>query len=136
MEFIDEIPFINEDYRNILQRHYDLLKRIKRIRNKFEHKMHGARIVSSGSGSGSLFDATYQIGDEAFDLTANELISLAKDLNTMFTKIQRLVGRFAYEQEKVDHPYYRRLIRYDFCNFNQIYESELLRNIGKAFLPF
>ena len=98
--------------------------------------MHGARIISSGSGSISLFDVTCQVGDESFDLTAHELIALAKDLNTMFTKIQRLVDRFAYEQKEEDHPYYRRLIRYDFCNFNQIYKSELLRNIGKALLPF
>lgn len=136
LEFIDEIPFINEDYKNTLELHYDLLVRIKTIRNKFEHKMHGARLVASGSRSISLFDATYQVGDESFVLTAQELIALAKDLNTMFTKIQRLVDCFAYEQEKEDHPYYRRLIRYDFCNFNQIYESKLLRNIGKALLPF
>lgn len=136
LEFADEIPFIEGDYKNILQQHYDLLAKIKKIRNKFEHRMHGARIVASGSGSISLFDATYKVGDETFDLVAGELVAFAKDMNSMFSKIQKILDCFAYEQRKDDHPYYRRLIRYSFCNFNQIYESDLLRLVGKALLPF
>lgn len=136
LEFSNELPFIAEDYNSLLQQHYDLLVTIKKIRNKFEHRMHGVRVVASGSGSISLFDATYKIEEETFSLTAHALIDLAKDLNGIFSKIQDLLYRFLYDLEPEASLYYRRLVRYDFRNFNQIYESELLRNIGKALLPF
>lgn len=136
LEFSDELSFLECDYKSILQRNYDLLVKIKKIRNKFEHRMHGANIVASGSGSISLFDVTYEIGNQYFELNASELIAFAKDLNGMFSKIQRTIDQFAHEQGKDEYLYYRRLIRYNFCDFNKIYESDLLRIFGKALLPF
>ncbi len=34
------------------------------------------------------------------------------------------------------HPYYRRLLRYTFTDFNKVYESNVLSIIGKAMFPF
>ena len=136
LAFSEEIPFLLEEYNNLLYNHKDFLVKAKKVRNKLEHKMHGARIVASGSGSMTLFDATFEVGDDCFDFKAAELISFVKDINVLFSKLQDLVDRFAFSTGKEDYPYYRRLIRYRFSEFNKIYDSSLLRTFGRALLPF
>lgn len=136
LEFSEELPFLKCDYVSILQEHYDLLVRIKKIRNKFEHRMHGANIVASGSGSISLFDVTYEIGNQDIDLKASELIALVEDINGLFSKIQQKMDKYVYNQKEEWHPYFCRLMRYDFSDFNKIYESGMLRTFGKMLLPF
>ena len=140
LEFSNEIPFLNDDYQQLLKKHYDFLITVKTIRNKLEHRMHGATVSSSGSGSAILFEINYKIEDPGEEkmlrITAGALISFAKEINIMFSKIQTLVDGFAYENQKTDYAYYRRLVKYDFCNFNKLYESNLLREFGKAMLSF
>ena len=131
---------MDEDYQQLLKNHYDFLIAVKTIRNKLEHRMHGAAVLSSGSGSVILFEINYKIANQGEEkilrITASALISFAKEINIMFSKIQTLVDRFAYENQKTDYAYYRRLVKYDFRNFNKLYESNLLREFGKALLPF
>ena len=137
LEFLDQIPFLLDDYESILQRHGEFLSKVKNIRNKFEHKMHGARLVAGGSVGGSVaFDMTYEVGVQKIELTAGEIIRFTKDINCTFSKIQKLIDAFAYENKKSNHPYYRRLIRYDFCDFNIIYDSDILGIVGKSLFPF
>lgn len=59
MKFSDDIPFLSADYESILQKHKDFLEKAKKVRNKLEHEMHGARIVASSSGTTSMFYVTY-----------------------------------------------------------------------------
>lgn len=136
MKFSDDIPFLGADYETILQNHMDFLEKAKKVRNKLEHEMHGARIVASSSGTSSMFSVTYEVAENEIDLSAAEIIALAKDMNLLFTKIQELMKQFAHKHKYDDHPYYRRLVRCDFSDFNRIYESNLLQIIGKALLPF
>lgn len=136
LEFSNEITFLSDDYETILEKHHDVLVKIKKIRNKIEHKMHAPTIVAAGSNSFSLLDVTYEINDEEFDLNIHKFIAVVKDMNAMFSKIQKEIDYFSFTQGKSEHPYYRRLIRYDFCQFNKIYESELLRTIGEMLAPF
>lgn len=136
MIFADEISFLNTDYEHIFQKHTEFLEKAKKIRNKLEHEMHGARIVAAGSGATSMFSVTYKITDKEIDLCAAEIILFTKDMNLLFSKIQELVHDFAKEYHYDDHPYYRRLVRHDFADFNKIYDSKLLQIIGKALLPF
>ena len=86
--------------------------------------------------STSLFSITYEVAENEIDLCAAELIALTKDLNALFSKIQELVKQFARDQKCGDHPYCWRLIRYDYTDFNKIFESKLLHIFGKALLPF
>ena len=123
-------------YETILEKRHDVLVKIKKIRNKIEHKMHAPTFVAAGSNSFSLLDVTYEINDEEFDLNIHEFIAVVKDMNAMFSKIQKEIDYFSFTQGKSEHPYYTRLIRYDFCQFNKIYESELLRTIGEMLAPF
>ena len=137
LEFSDHLPFLLEDYEKILQSHNDFLSNVKNIRNKFEHKMHGARLVAGSSyGSSVAFGFIYEVGDLDITLNSVEIIRFVKDMNFLFSKIQKEVDFFAYENHKSDYLYYRRLVRYDFCNFNRIYESDVLGIVGKALFPF
>ena len=135
MRFSQDLPFLEEDYKTIFQRNKNCLIKVKKIRNKLEHEMHGARIVASSSGSTAMFTATYKVGGEEIELCITEVIAFAKDMNVLFSKIQEALMEFANEQYE-DHPYYYRLTRYKFSNFNRIFNSELLRVFGKALLPF
>lgn len=136
LEFSEELPFLEGEYQSILQAHLNFLSCVKEIRNKLEHRMHGAKVVASSSGSGCLFEITYEVEGERIELTATALIAFVKDLNILFSKLQKLVDQFAYEHGKTDNVYYCRLVRYCFSDFNRIYESDLLRVFGKALLPF
>lgn len=136
LEFSDQILFLKENYQGILQKHYVFLRDVKTIRNKLEHRMHGAKFVASGSGSSCLFEIIYEINGERFIITAAKVIACVKEINVLFSEIQNLVAHYAYEHDKTEYAYYRRLERFSFQDFNKIYESDLLRLIGKTLLPF
>lgn len=136
LEIGGEIPFLEESYCAILEKHEEVLGKIKEIRNKLEHRMHTAREIASGSGTSCLFEITYEIKDTKIKISVNDLILFVKDLNILFSRIQKLVDTFAYEHKIEDNPYYCRLVRYCFTDFNKIYDSDLLRIFGKALLPF
>ena len=136
LEYSNEISFLWEDYERILEDHKEFLEKSKKVRNKLEHKMHGADAVGTSSSTFSLFSITYEVAEEEIEMEAKEFISFVKDMNAMFDKIQTLLDQFAAEIEMCDHPYYCRMVRYRFLDFNQIYESNLLHIFGKALLPF
>lgn len=136
LEFSSDLPFLSADYENLLEKNYDFLSKAKTIRNKFEHKIHGARLMAAGSGSGILFDMTYKLRNGEITLSAGEIIMFTKQINELFSKIQKEVEQFVYERGEAAHPYFRRLIRYNFCDFNKIYDSPVLKLVGKALFPF
>lgn len=136
MEFSTEIPFLKNNYENILQKHMEFLMKAKKVRNKLEHQMHSATIVASSSGTMSLFSMTYSVEEQEYRLDADEIIEFVKDMNKLFANIQTLVDQFACNNKLEDHPYYWRLIRHSFLEFNKVYESDLLRTFGKVLLPF
>ncbi len=105
------------------------------IRNKLEHEIHNANIVGLGSNP-SWFSVTYKVKDAEIYFRSYELISFVKDLNALFSKIQAEVIQCLEEHQKVEHRYYTRITRFDFCDFNKIYESNISNIIGKLMLPF
>ena len=44
LEYQDSILYLKDDYEQILSENYDFLDNIRKIRNKYEHKMHGENI--------------------------------------------------------------------------------------------
>lgn len=136
MDFSTELPFLKNDYEDILKKHIEFLKKTKKVRNKLEHRMHSATVVASSSGTMSLFSMTYSVEEQEYRLDADEIIEFVKDMNNLFSKIQTLVDQFACSNKLEDHPYYWRLIRHSFLEFNKVYESDLLRTFGKVLLPF
>lgn len=136
LEFSSEIDFLKNDYEEIFDSNKTLLVQIKKLRNKLEHKMHGATIKASSAGSVSLFEIVYKIDDDYIDFSILDIIELIKSINLVFAKLQHAVDMFAGKNNLADRPYYWKLVRYNFSDFNNIYECDLLRTFGKAMLPF
>lgn len=136
LEFKNDIKYLSNEYDKILRENYNFLNNIRKIRNKYEHKMHGVNHISSGSGNLSLFDFSFKVCGEDLEVRAGEFIKLAKALNSLFSKIVFDISRYAYENKKTDYPYYRRITRFDFTYFNELYDSNLLRKIGKVMNNF
>ena len=136
LEYKDNISYLKEDYEKILSDNYEFLDKIRKIRNKYEHKMHGVKHKSSGSGSFSLFDYTFMVGDESIEITAGSFIKLIKSVNNLFSKIVLDISKYAYENKKEDYLYYRRITRFDFKDFNKIYDNDILRIVGKIMKKF
>lgn len=133
LEYQDEIKYIKEDYQDILNKYKETLNK---IRNKYEHKMHDVKYQSSGTGTASLFDIEFKVNDEYITIYAGELIRLIKEINILFSKIAQEISIFAYQNGKEGYTYYERICRVDFKDFNDIYESNILRKIGKVMNKF
>lgn len=137
LEFADELSFLEKEYNDILCKNYVFLSDVKKIRNKLEHNMHGTRLTGSMSSSGlKLFDLNYKVEEEEITLRGEQFVCCVKQLNSLFSMIQKLIVKFAAQNDEMNHPYYRRLIRYPFSDFNPIYDSTLLKSIGQALFPF
>lgn len=136
LEFEDDMPFIRVYYEDILKNHIKFLENIKKIRNKLEHKMHGAKVVASSDGSSCLFEIVYDIKGNRVEIKAVELINFLKEINNLFYEIQKSVIEFINKKHKSEYEYYIRITRVYFNEFNKIYESNLLRLFGKVLLPF
>lgn len=131
LEYSNEIVYLRENYDKILANHAETLKKVKQIRNKYEHKLHDIQYQSSGSGTHNLFDIEFKVENHNVTIYAGELIKLLKDINILFAKIVQDISTYAYQNNKTDYLYYQRITRFDFIDFNEIYESNLLRKIGK-----
>lgn len=136
LEFKNELPFLYDEYCAILQNNYKFLDDLKKIRNKLEHKMHGARHTGGCSGTNSLVYLTFRLKDDEIKLYAGDFIKFTKEINSLFSKLQELVREYAITEDKEFHVYYQRLTRYNFCKFNKIYDSDLLQDFGQALFPF
>lgn len=142
LEYKENISYLEQDYNNILNKNYEFLNNIRKIKNKYEHKMHGVKRKSSGSGTTSFFDFVFEVyseekkGFEDVSIVAEEFIKLFKMLNTLFSKMVKEIEKYSYESGKQQYTYYRRLNRFDFEEFNKLYESDLLRIFGKLMLEF
>ena len=131
IQFCDELPFIESDYSKLLKNHYTILDKIKILRNKLEHKMHCAEIISAGNSTSDLFDVIFKLTDKNIRIFAKELICLAADLNWIFTKIQNEIDSYAFSEGKSANAFYRNLLRVPFADYNKIYNSDLLITFGK-----
>lgn len=136
LEFKGEIVYLTDEYNKILEENYIFLDKVRKIRNKYEHKMHGIKFMSSGSGSFSLFNFGFAVDGEDIAVSAREFIKLIKLLNILFSKIVHEISMYAYENNKSEYLYYKRITRFDFIEFNELYDSELIRKIGKIMKDF
>lgn len=136
LEYRNEIDYLVEMYNDILEDNYEFLYRIKKIRNKYEHKMHGAKHIASGNGSFSLFDFSFEVSDGLIEVSAAEFIKTIKSLNDLFSNIVEEIRVFANENSLTDYLYYKRITRFNFNDFNKLYDSDLIKIIGKTMSDF
>lgn len=136
MEFAGNLLYLRLDYESILEKHYEFIDKIRNIRNKYEHRMHDIEWKGSTSGNPCLFGYTFRVGEAVVDISAGECIKLLKDLNVLFHKLAKDVERYMYAEGKQEYAYYKKLERFDFLDFNRVYESDLLRIVGKIMYDF
>lgn len=148
LEFGDKIDYLKSDYETIIANHQDTLIRVNRIRNKSEHNMHRAAVRSLHWHNRQSCDFTYDLKynlegytyavekEKGISINSDELINLFKDLNLLFSKLQKDVITFAQENNLGSYAYTERLSRFDFADFNQIYDSELLRIVCKVMVGY
>lgn len=131
LEFAEELPEISNAYEQILQANYDFLDNVRLIRNKYEHKMHDVQYKASSSNADGIFEFDFNVAGKSLTVTAEEFISTVKMLNLLFAGIVDAAIKFACDEEKTEYPYYMTLCRHDFKDFNKVYESDLLKTVGR-----
>jgi len=152
LEYEDEVGYIRERYENILKNNYDSLDKIRILRNKYQHKMHGIRDTASGSGTVCLFEIEFEVevikkteinGEiiyeevvEKKEIFARELISIARALNDLFSLLQSEIIEYIYKINGNKSALYDRLTRFDLKDFNKIYDSNILREVGMIMMDF
>lgn len=136
LEFKNDIEYLSVEYDKILKENFDFLNDVRKIRNKYEHKMHGVNHISSRSGSHCLFDFSFKVAEEDIKVKAGRIIKLVKSLNILFSKIVYDISTYASANKKDDYLYYRKITRFNFTDFNDLYDSDLIRKIGKVMNNF
>ena len=140
VEFGDQIPYLRSEYENILSDNYDTLKHIKKLRNKYEHKVHAIKPLSASSGSNTSYEFEFSIENDnstdSIKINCNSLNKLFKDLNILYSRIVYDIGREALKNSCANTVYGNKLIHFDFKDFNEIYESDLCKKIGRVLFDF
>ena len=136
MEYKSEIDYLEAEYNNILKRHHNFLLKANYIRNKSEHKMHvpiiAGSIFDSHNHGSFIFNLDNEFAvDKDFTIQTEKLIEVVKDLNLLYSKIQKEVKLCAENADKTDYPIYRKLVEFPFDELNRIYDSNLGHLVGK-----
>lgn len=132
----DIILDLKTEYDNILKENHDFLDKVRRIRNKYEHKMHGVKYKSSISGGCSLIEFQFVVNENNLNIKAKEFIPLVSKVNSLFSKIVNEIKEYAKKNKKTEYPYYRKICIFDFEDFNKIYKLEDLRIVGRCMKEF
>lgn len=128
-EYKNEISFIVQSYNPILNENMETLDNIRKIRNKYEHKLHDIKVKTIIYGNTSLCKFTFNIIEKNKKVNINielqELIKIFKQLNNLFSKLIDEIINFIDKTypEKKEYPYYNMLKNISFENFNQKYNT-------------
>ena len=136
LEFQDDLPYLRNSYEDILSKHYDFLDIVRKIRNKYEHRMHDIDWLGTVGSPFSFFDVQFNVNGDYFNVHGLELIALVKDLNILFSTLSTDVQKCANATNLASYPYNQKLSRFDYVDFNEIYGSPLLPKIGNILYPF
>lgn len=93
------IDFLIDDLNRILQTNAEIFKKIKKIRNKFEHEPHNVNSAFS-TGSGAYSGIGFYYKRDLISINTLELTYIIYDLNILMNRIQQLV--FKLEEEHND----------------------------------
>lgn len=139
LEFSNIIPYLMNEYEALLNLHYEKINTIRKIRNKYEHKMHGVKINSVVVGAGYAdisFDMLQECNDEECRINTTDFIEIIIGLNELFSKLSKEVVEWAEDTNKTEYMYYRKITRFDFMEFNDLYKSPVIKKIGKILYEF
>lgn len=95
----NDIDFLIEDLNKILQKNAEIFKKIKKIRNKYEHEPHNVNSAFS-TGSGAYAGIGFYCKKDLISINTMELTYIIYNLNTLMNKIQQLVYKIENEHGK------------------------------------
>ena len=136
LEFSEELPYLQEDFETILKNNYCFLEMVKKIRNKYEHSMHVVKNDYSFEGGKELLEVSFLIKEQRIFFRMSDCIKLMKQLNALYDQIRTDVMVFAEDNGKMNYPFYANLRIHEFSNFNEVYDSKMLKIIGNTMSPY
>lgn len=148
LEYKESIKYLEEDFENILYSNYDILNKIRILRNKYEHKIQSINCHETFSGADILFYFSFRVEidgkKEKIEVQAREMIDLCISLNNLYSKIVKDIIEFKKSDNDKDkdkyifdkYDYLSKISRFDFEDFNKIYNDEKLNIFGKLMLDF
>ena len=102
--------------------------------------MHSIKHEGSGSHPSIFFEVNFSINvnneEKMIRVRSVEVIKLIKQLNTLFARMVDDFNEFARANDLAFDPYTRRIVRVDLRSYNNIYESNILKNIGSIMHDF
>lgn len=106
----NNIDFLIEDLNKILQKNAEIFKKIKKIRNKYEHEPHNVNSAFS-TGSGAYAGIGFYCKKDLVSINTMELTYIIYDLNKLMNKIQQLVYRIEEEHDEEFDIYIKESIK-------------------------
>lgn len=106
----NNIDFLIEDLNKILQKNAEIFKKIKKIRNKYEHEPHNVNSAFS-TGSGAYAGIGFYCKKDLVSINTMELTYIIYDLNKLMNRIQQLVYRIEEEHDEEFDIYIKESIK-------------------------
>lgn len=130
LQYKKEIPNLKKNYEKIIEQNEKSLKKIKRIRNKYEHTLHNVRMQSCLKSNNTWFEYSFVIKSKEYHVDSKELTKLFHDLNILYDDLIKSILEYVYKNNL--NNMYGQLKRIDLVGFNKIYNSDLLCEVGMA----
>lgn len=92
----NNINFLMNDLNRILQENEEIFRKVKKIRNKYEHEPHNVNSAFS-TGSGAYSGIGFYYKKDLISINTMELTYIIYDLNILMNKIQQLVYKIEEE---------------------------------------
>jgi hypothetical protein len=137
LEYGDEFEFLSRSFTSLLDEHYLLIDKLRDVRNKYQHKLHGNKHYATSSDTSSLLTIYINIDNKDLIIECKEIISLLMDLNLIYDKLLKLIIKKYYSDNlEGKHLYYEHILGFDFLNYNKVLSMKELKIIGQIFKPF
>lgn len=138
LNFENDLAFLHDDIQKIIEKNKDSLYIIKNIRNKREHEAFNISAKSFYSGNDLPIIVYFEYQGKRFGIESSNFLEIIKDINKIFDKIIYEFNTFA--KNNIDNfgenPYYRKYGKLNFERFNNIYNSNVLKDCSRAMIDF
>lgn len=138
LNFKEDIKFLYEELEKLVNKNQESLFSIKIIRNKREHEAFNILAESFYSGNDLPIIVNFKYRNKMYRIDCEKIINIMKALNVIFDKIINELELFAARYREDYHvvPYFNKYCNLKFKRFNNIYNSNVLRDCSRAMIDF
>lgn len=138
LNFEADLKFLRSDIEELINNNAEGLFNIKTIRNKREHEAFNISANSFYSGNDTPIVAHFKYKENGYAIECETFINIIKEINIIFDKIISKFDSYAKEniERYYEHAYYNKYSNLNFLRFNNIYNSSILRDCGRAMIDF